>query len=498
MWDLITKIIKKKEIWVILIISFIALALRLYRLGANDLWYDEVFSVLISKNPLHNWNPPVYFITLDYWIKLFGVSEFSLRFPSLVFGVISIPCLFFLGKTVFNSRVGISACLLMCLSSFHLWYAQEARPYSLSVFLSILSTYFFYRFLTEGRFKFGLSYVLSSILGLYSDITYYHLVLLFTQLLGGFLFVKKHLRLKLIFAFSFICLIFSLRAEHIISKFLYVKDGFWISAVYLKSLIFTIENFTLGYNVWTWLYWLSDLVVLIILFYVFLAFRRKKEWREKIFFFVILSFFPLGTAYIFSKIFFPVYLGRAMIIFSPYYYILLALGIDCLANRLLKKVMVVIIFLVMLVSLAGYYLNLMPTVFEHHPGVVLKKPFKAAVNFVENNFKPGDTVMHTNSASWEVFKFYSNNKTIKYKLLFAPKMIDTNWNRPLESGGEVLNIEGIAAINSQRIWVISCGWERNKKFNENSKEVNSEMSKIYKLDLSLEFDGLWVYRYIKL
>ncbi|MDP2924726.1 MAG: glycosyltransferase family 39 protein [Candidatus Omnitrophota bacterium] len=185
------KLIVNKEFWAILIITIIAFGLRLYRLGASDLWYDEVWSVLISKNFLYNWNPPLYFSFLYYWIKLFGVSEFAIRFPSLVFSVASIPSIFFLGKQIFNNRVGLYASLIMCLSSFHLWYAQEARPYSLVVLLSILSTYYLYRFLKEEKIKLGIIYILFSILGIYSDTTFYYLFLLFTQLLAAVIFIKK-------------------------------------------------------------------------------------------------------------------------------------------------------------------------------------------------------------------------------------------------------------------------------------------------------------------
>lgn len=295
------KLIVNKEFWAILIISIIALGLRSYRLGTCDFWYDEVYSILISKNFLFNWNPPIYFVILHYWIKLFGVSEFALRFPSLVFSVVSIPCLFFLGKQIFNSRVGLYASLVMCLSSFHLWYAQEARPYSLGVLLSILSTYFLYRFLTEGKIKLGFIYILFFILGLYSDITYYHLFLLSTQLLAAIIFIRKNIYLKL---FSFFCLIFlgfSLRSEYFISKFLYVKGGFWIPVPSLKFLIFTIENFNLGYNVSVGLYWFSDLIVLIILMLGLLTLRQKKEGKRNFIFVAMLSFLPLVLAFVFFK-----------------------------------------------------------------------------------------------------------------------------------------------------------------------------------------------------
>ena len=497
MQGLKSKLIVNKEFWAILIISIIAFGLRLYRLGACDLWYDEVCSVLNSKNFLHDWNPPLYFIILHYWIKLFGVSEFTLRFPSLVFSVISIPCLFFLGKQIFNRRVGLYASLVMCLSSFHLWYAQEARPYSLSVLLSILSTYFFYRFLTEGKIKLGIIYILFFILGLYSNVTYYHLFLLSTQLLAVVIFIRKNIYLKLFSFFCLIFLVFSLRLGHFISKFLYANGGFWIPTPSLKSPIITIENFNLGYNVSAGLYWFSDLIVLIILALVFLTVIRKKEWKRNFIFVAILSFLPLALAFVFSKIFFPVYLDRGLIIFSPYYYLLLGLGIDYLENKRLKKIIASSFLVILLISLSSYYRNVMTAGSEHHLGVVLKKPFKPALKFIENNFKLGDLVMHTNYSSQEVFKFYSKNKEIAQNFIFASKMIDSTCNRPYKSSAENVNVNELASIDANRVWVVSCDWERGKELDKNSKTVNSEMSKKYKLDLSLEFDGLWVYRYVK-
>ncbi|MFH1459354.1 MAG: glycosyltransferase family 39 protein [Candidatus Omnitrophota bacterium] len=493
-----SKLIVNKEFWGILIISIIALGLRLYRLGSCNFWYDEVYSALISKNFLYNWNPPVYFIILHYWIKLFGVSEFALRFPSLVFSVVSIPCLFFLGKKIFNRRVGLYASLVMCLSSFHLWYAQEARPYSLSALLSILSTYFLYRFLTEGKTKLGFIYILFFILGLYSDITYYYLFLLSTQLLAAVIFIRKNIYLKLFLFSCLIFLVFFLRLEHFISKFLYVKAGFWVPAPSLKSLIFTIENFNLGYNVSIWVYWFLDLIILIILTLGFLSLRQKKVEKRNFIFVAILFLLPFALVFWFSKIFFPVYLDRGFIIFSPYYYLLLGLGIDYLGNKRLKEIILSVFLVILLISLASYYRNLMPAGNSHHIGVCLKKPYKPALRFIEDNFKSGDIIMHTNSSSQKVFEFYSRNKEIAQNFLFAPKMIDSNWNRPYVSGPGMVSVEEIAAINAKRIWVVSCDWERGKELDENSKAVNSEMSKMYKLDLSLEFDGLWVYRYLKL
>jgi 4-amino-4-deoxy-L-arabinose transferase-like glycosyltransferase len=495
--DLKLKLIKNQEFWAVLIISVIAFGLRFYRLGASDFWYDEVSSVSISKYFLHNWNPPVYFGILHYWIKLFGVSEFAVRFPSLVFSVASIPCLFFLGKKIFNVRVGLYSSLIICFSSFHLWYAQEARPYSLSVILSILSTYFLYRFLKESKIRCGVNYIIFSILGLYSDISYYFIFLLVAQFLAALITARKHLSLKLFLIFCLVFMIFLFRINYFIFKFLYVQGGFWVPIANLKSLIVTIGNFNLGYNVPFKLYWFLNLLFLIILARGFLSIIKKREVGDFIFV-VLLIIFPLGLVFMFSKIFFPIYLDRAFIIFSPYYYLLLGLAIDNLKDKKSKYIVICGFLVISLISISGYYRNLMTTSLEYHFGVVLKKPFKPALKFVENNLKSGDIIMHTNPSSREVFEFYSVDKKITQFFLFVPEAIDSNWNRPYVSGPGNINIKDLLSIDAKRIWVVSCNWQRNKGLDDNSEAVNREMKKLYNRDLSTEFDGLWVYRYTRL
>ncbi|MDD5771743.1 MAG: glycosyltransferase family 39 protein, partial [Candidatus Omnitrophica bacterium] len=326
--DLTSRLVRSREFWAIFILSAIAFGLRFYRLGANDLWYDEVYSVLISRDSLAIWNPPVYFIILHYWIKLFGASEFALRFPSLVFSVLSIPMLYILGKMIFDRRAGFYAGLIMCLSSFHIWYAQEARPYSLSVFLSILTTYYLFRFLKEGKLVQGGLYAFFTVAGIYSDISHYYLFLLLIQLLAAVIFIKKNLYLRLFLVLCGVSLISALRLEFFISKFLYIKDGFWIPSPSLRSLIFTLENFNSGYNVPAWLYRFSDILVLAILAWSFVNYRKAQGKTMGLIVAGMLSFLPLGLAYVFSKVFFPIYLERAFIIFSPYYYLLIGFGIN--------------------------------------------------------------------------------------------------------------------------------------------------------------------------
>ena len=169
------KVIKN---WRILGFFFVFLAFRLYHLGYCDLWYDEIGTVSYAQYPWGNWNAPLYWIVLHFWTKIFGISEFSLRFPSLIFSFSSVILIFVLGKELFNKKTGFIAGIFMGLSPFHLWYAQEARDYSMLLFFGLLSSLLFYKALRKGENRQWLLFILVSFLGIYTNYFYIFLFLI--------------------------------------------------------------------------------------------------------------------------------------------------------------------------------------------------------------------------------------------------------------------------------------------------------------------------------
>ncbi|MCG2711283.1 MAG: glycosyltransferase family 39 protein [Candidatus Omnitrophica bacterium] len=105
---------------------------------------------------------------LHFWIKIFRISEFSLRFPSLIFSFLSIIAVFFLGKALFSKKVGLLASIFMGISPFHLWYAQEARDYSMLLFWGTLSSYLLFRAIRKGELKLWVIFTIVSLAGLYT------------------------------------------------------------------------------------------------------------------------------------------------------------------------------------------------------------------------------------------------------------------------------------------------------------------------------------------
>ena len=96
----------------LLAILLIGYFLRVYDLSNESIWLDEAFSIVSAKLNLSQiffrpeTNPPLYYSILHLWINLFGDSEFSVRFPSVLFGSLSIFMVYKVGNEIFDKDVG--------------------------------------------------------------------------------------------------------------------------------------------------------------------------------------------------------------------------------------------------------------------------------------------------------------------------------------------------------------------------------------------------------
>ena len=86
----------------------------------------------------HDPHPPFYYLILHFWIKIFGISEFSLRFPSYLFGVGFLILTFFWVRKNINKKTAIMSTLLIAITPIIIRYQQEVRAYTLLPFLLLL------------------------------------------------------------------------------------------------------------------------------------------------------------------------------------------------------------------------------------------------------------------------------------------------------------------------------------------------------------------------
>jgi len=127
-----------------------AFAVRAASLDVQSLWRDEVDALRFATAPraqmLSNftrpgWNGPLYFLLLRGWIALAGTSEYSMRFLSLLFGVLCVPLVYALGRRLFDRPTGLLAALLVSASPYLAWYGQEVKMYTLVVALALTAIY---------------------------------------------------------------------------------------------------------------------------------------------------------------------------------------------------------------------------------------------------------------------------------------------------------------------------------------------------------------------
>ena len=122
--------------------------LRFATLDVQSYWLDEVatanilghgFGGMISAVASGESTPPLYYIVAWLWSKLFGTGEVGLRSLSALFGALTIPLAFVLGRELVGRRTGLVAAALVAFNPLLVWYSQEARSYALMVLLTGLS-----------------------------------------------------------------------------------------------------------------------------------------------------------------------------------------------------------------------------------------------------------------------------------------------------------------------------------------------------------------------
>jgi uncharacterized membrane protein len=159
-------------------VLLLAAFLRFYQLGTDSLWNDEGVSlrfanmeeIRIVKQSEDDFNYPTYYLGLHYWVALFGDSDFSLRVPSALAGLLAVFAMYKVGSLLFGRATGIMASLILALSPFHIQYSQEARVYNFMSLLALLSFYFFIKVLNERKLATQTGYVLSTSVLMYSHI----------------------------------------------------------------------------------------------------------------------------------------------------------------------------------------------------------------------------------------------------------------------------------------------------------------------------------------
>ncbi len=452
-------------------------ALRVYQLGAHNLWYDELISYWFTRDLNRikaiflDAHPPLYYLILYFWRVLFGDSEFSLRFLSMFFGVLAIPLIYKLGKLLFNKRTGLISALILSVSPIHIWYSQEARAYSILVFLSMLIVYSLYLALEANKPRYWFSLLTVLILGVYMNY-----LIFFMPAIASVLFFKKKYRDKfkkwMVVCFT-VLIAFSLYLPTLLKQSSYIAGDFWLLRPDLKSIIITLENFSAGFSASPNIF-LAAFILFSILFSfgILFWFKEKKEVLALLFCFI---FIPVGAVFLISQIR-PIYITRQFLSFLPFYYIIVAAGLARIKMRAFQFVFYAGIILLFIPGLLNYYSFRMPSPRSYHFGVFVKKSISPAADYIRPKLAKGDLVCSSSVYSKQIIYYLISqirDKQIKYPYLILGSNADNlsllsrrcrQYNAPLyyKNMAAVLDektiIPGVRHLeeyNFKRVWLVS-------------------------------------------
>jgi 4-amino-4-deoxy-L-arabinose transferase-like glycosyltransferase len=285
-----------KRTFIFLFILGIGLVLRLIAIN-QSLWLDEAISVQTAKNysfwqiltifALKDFNPPLYYLILHLWLKIFPATEFFVRLPSLIFalltGIVSYKIVLLLFK---EEKTALVSLLFLITSPLHIYYSQEARMYSLATFSVAASMYFFIKLLKKGGWGNIVWYLVFSAFMLYSH--YLTWFILMGQMLYSLFYKRRLLVYILVLLGTYLpwlrILLSQLRAGSRVSEnnpvWKEISGSLSFKAVALIPVKFIIGRITFENK---YLYFL--LVIILLAFFTFLlgkAFTLVKKKDERL------------------------------------------------------------------------------------------------------------------------------------------------------------------------------------------------------------------------
>lgn len=169
----------KQYLIILLAITILAAVLRLYKLDSNPpgLYQDETsiaynaFSIRTTGNdefgrkfPVYfesfgDWKLPVYIYATAISQNIFGMNSFSVRFPSALFGILTIFVFFYFVKEVANNpSLALISTLFLSITPWHIHYSRATFEVSIVLFLLVSGTYLLLRALKHkhhGAFTIG-------------------------------------------------------------------------------------------------------------------------------------------------------------------------------------------------------------------------------------------------------------------------------------------------------------------------------------------------------
>jgi uncharacterized membrane protein len=404
-------------------ILVLAFGLRLFRLDYRSVWYDESFSIILARQDFatllsgtaHDYHPPLFYLLLSLWMKIFGAGIFATRFLSVLLGVAAVAMVYRLASVLFGRKTAYLAALTAAIAPFQVLYSQEVRMYSFQFLLGgWLCLTFYQAYRQDSRTDWGW-FGLAALVALYNlYFSIFSLAALDLFFVGAMLFtwrvnkvilrskIQRWLVTNLAVAALYLPWLFSL-----LGQAGRVKNSYWITVPnpleifrLLDVFLYNATNLTVDPP--------FDLIGLLLAVFLLIfmlqsarfRLRRGEKGRTRRSFEVALTLtawlVPVLVVLVLSYIFAPLYLERSLIACAVPAYILLAWVVQTARRPNLWPLALAPALALALVSLYFYF-------FTDDYSVHYDSASTSA--YLAQNYRPGDVVIHSNKLSYLPFVY---------------------------------------------------------------------------------------------
>lgn len=476
------------------VITIIGAALRLFDLGGESFWVDEGFSVYMGH--LAQWSewqrvehPPLFYALVSIWMRI-DDTDVWLRLLPAIFGIGTIPVVFFIGRRMFDIKTGFVAAGFIALTAFHVRYSRDLTMYSLEVFLFACALLAAAQIAatddTRIRLRTWAAYVAAA-----APLAWTQGLAPFYVGIAGIMipvlrrdFFTSGLWRGWLIAHSVIVICFLPWLSTYITRVQSISGGFWAErpdmwAPWRQIYEFTVSSIPsiqdrlgAGPDEWIW-------VLPIYLIVVGVIWRGFVERNRVVIALSVALILPIATIYLVSILVRPVMVSRQMIATIVPLVLLLAVG--CMHApwpRIARDVTVVVVG--SLLALSSLY----------HLRYMQKEDWRGASQFISKHIKQGDTIVfnsYGDSFHGYLIERYDVRKTFKnVRFIYLHPILKSCTVEVSQCLGEAF----IKLNGTDQLWIV----ESHEQFLPNAAEVAKWLDEEFSKPIVKELIGVKVWK----
>lgn len=422
------------------IVSIIALSAIVRLVLVNQsFWLDEAAQALESMRPLAeqlnisgDFQPPLFHLVVHIF-TLFSHSEWWLRMASVIPGIVTVYFTYKIGGLLDKDKhkgfsIGLIGATLLALSSLHIYFSQELRPYALAAMWGVLSWYALLVWVERVRHnkhklftQAKVLYLCSTIAGLYT--MYLYPFLLLSQLSYAVFFqrklVKELVKVYIVALLLFLPWIPSFYHQLQVGGELQLQLPGWdqvVSPPQWKSLLLVMAKFIGGIKE-------INITLFDVAYYgipsalmVFLYLRTVKKVKQGHRILILAPLIWLGisvcSAWLFSFII-PVLQPKRVLFALPAMYLIIGVGLTYLSMQ--KRRLLFALFIVyQLISVNLYWTHSM----------YQREDWRKSLMTIHQTFSASDTIVVFGfTGPFAPWDFYKDRLQLQYQTITFPTLL---------------------------------------------------------------------------